>query len=81
MEVSSIGYNEGRIGNLKYHYCVLTNLKSDHLDYHTNLKNYHTAKINLIQKWWGKQIKVTKLIRGMEAEKAKPNWFLKLRFI
>ncbi len=50
MEVSSIGYNEGRIGNLKYHYCVLTNLKSDHLDYHINLNNYHTAKINLIQK-------------------------------
>ena len=31
IEVSSIGYSEGRIGNLKYNYCVLTNLKSDHL--------------------------------------------------
>ena len=49
MEVSSIGYCEGRIGNLKYNYCVLTNLKSDHLDYHINLKNYHLAKINLIK--------------------------------
>ena len=36
MEVSSIGYCEGRIGNLKYNYCILTNLKSDHLDYHGN---------------------------------------------
>ncbi len=49
IEVSSIGYSEGRIGNLKYHYCVLTNLKSDHLDYHKNLKNYHLAKLNLIK--------------------------------
>ena len=49
IEVSSIGYSEGRIGNLKYNYCILTNLKSDHLDYHKNLKNYHLAKINLIK--------------------------------
>ena len=49
IEVSSIGYSEGRLGNLKYHHCILTNLKSDHLDYHKNLKNYHLAKINLIK--------------------------------
>ena len=49
IEVSSIGYSEGRIGNLKYNYCILTNLKSDHLDYHKNLKSYHTAKVNLIK--------------------------------
>ena len=50
IEVSSIGYCEGRIGSLRYNYCVLTNLKSDHLDYHINIKNYHLAKINLIEK-------------------------------
>ena len=50
IEVSSIGFSEGRIGNLKYNYCILTNLKSDHLDYHINIKNYHLAKINLIKK-------------------------------
>ena len=50
IEISSIGYSEGRVGNLKYNYCVLTNLKSDHLDYHKSLKNYHSAKINLIKK-------------------------------
>ena len=49
-EVSSIGYCEGRIGKLKYNYCVLTNLKSDHLDYHKNIKDYHLAKLNLIKK-------------------------------
>ncbi len=48
IEVSSIGYCEGRIGNLKYNHCILTNLKSDHIDYHKNLKNYHLAKVKLI---------------------------------
>ena len=49
IEISSIGYCEGRIGYLMYNYCVLTNLKSDHLDYHKNIKNYHLAKVNLIK--------------------------------
>ena len=50
IEVSSIGYCEGRIGNLKYSHCILTNLKSDHLDYHGDIKNYHLSKLNLIKK-------------------------------
>ncbi len=50
MEVSSIGYCEGRIGDLMYDYIILTNLESDHLDYHKNLKNYHSAKLNIIKK-------------------------------
>ncbi len=49
MEVSSIGYSSGRIGNLMYNYAILTNLESDHLDYHKNIKNYHSAKVNLIK--------------------------------
>ena len=49
MEVSSIGYSSGRIGNLMYNYAILTNLESDHLDYHKNIKNYHLAKVNLIK--------------------------------
>ncbi len=49
IEVSSIGYSEGRIGNLKFDYCILTNLKSDHLDYHKNLRSYHLAKVNIIK--------------------------------
>ena len=50
IEVSSIGYCEGRIGNLNYNYCILTNLESDHLDYHKSINNYHLAKVNLIRK-------------------------------
>ena len=49
LEVSSIGYCEGRIGNLMYDYCILTNLESDHLDYHKNIKSYHSAKVNIIK--------------------------------
>ena len=49
LESSSIGYNEGRLGYLKYDLCFLTNLKSDHLDYHKNLKNYHKAKLDMIK--------------------------------
>ena len=49
IEVSSIGYCEGRIGNLNYNYCILTNLESDHLDYHKNINDYHLSKINLIK--------------------------------
>ncbi len=49
IEVSSIGYCEGRIGNLCYDYCILTNLESDHLDYHKNINDYHLAKVNLIK--------------------------------
>ena len=47
IEISSIGYSEGRIGNLRYNYCVLTNLKSDHLDYHKSLKIITQLKLIL----------------------------------
>ena len=50
MEISSIGYCEGRIGNLMYNYCILTNLESDHLDYHKDINNYHLAKVSLIKR-------------------------------
>ena len=58
IEASSIGYMEGRLGNLKYDLCLLTNLKSDHLDYHKNLKNYHLAKIEMIKKLSKKNSKI-----------------------
>ncbi len=48
IETSSIGYCERRLGYLKYDYCLLTNLKSDHLDYHKKIENYHKAKIDMI---------------------------------
>ncbi len=58
IEASSIGYSEGRLGYLKYDFCFLTNLKSDHLDYHLNLKNYHNAKLNLIKDHLKKNSKI-----------------------
>ena len=58
VEASSIGYKEGRLGNLKYDLCLLTNLKSDHLDYHKNLKNYHLSKIELINKHYSHNSKI-----------------------
>lgn len=50
IEASSIGFCEGRLGNISYDYLVLTNLKSDHLDYHKTIQNYHNSKIKLIKK-------------------------------
>jgi UDP-N-acetylmuramyl-tripeptide synthetase len=58
IEVSSIGYMEGRLGDLRYNLCLLTNLKSDHLDYHKNLKNYHLAKIEMIKNLSKKSSKI-----------------------
>ena len=58
IEVSSIGYNEGRLGYLKYNYCLLTNLKSDHLDYHGNLSNYHKSKLNIVNNHYKKNSKI-----------------------
>ena len=48
IEASSIGFKEGRLGDLKFDLCYLTNLQSDHLDYHKNIKNYHQSKIDMI---------------------------------
>jgi UDP-N-acetylmuramyl tripeptide synthase len=49
---------EGRLGNLKFNLCLLTNLKSDHLDYHNNIKNYHSSKIDMIKKCSGLNSKI-----------------------
>ncbi len=58
IEASSIGFSEGRLGFLKYDLCFLTNLKSDHLDYHKSLKNYHDAKLNLLRTHSSKKSKI-----------------------
>lgn len=49
MEVSSHGINQARINNLKFYVIALTNLGSDHLDYHFNINNYHSVKISFIE--------------------------------
>lgn len=48
MEVSSHGIVYGRINCFNFHIIALTNLGSDHLDFHKNIENYHNVKINFI---------------------------------
>ena len=50
IEASSIGFKEGRLGNLKFDLCYLTNLQSDHLDYHKTYKDYLNSKLILFNK-------------------------------
>jgi len=46
-EVSSIGLEEGRVGELQFRACLFTNLGRDHLDYHGTIENYFAAKLRL----------------------------------
>ena len=60
MEVSSIGYKEGRINDIPFYLGILTSLESDHLDYHKNVFNYHISKIEFIEKCENKMIGINK---------------------
>ncbi len=44
MEVSSHGLEQNRIGNLLFDLGAFTNLSRDHLDYHSDMENYFSAK-------------------------------------
>lgn len=44
MEVSSHGINQARVNCFKFDIVGLTNLGSDHLDFHLNINNYHNVK-------------------------------------
>lgn len=48
MEVSSIGIKENRINGLLFDVIGLTNLTSDHLDYHHTKEEYQKTKIDFI---------------------------------
>ena len=48
IEASSIGFIEGRLGNIKADFGIITNLSQDHLDYHRTIKAYHESKIKLM---------------------------------
>lgn len=48
MEVSSQGIEEGRIEGLKFKVVGLTNLSSEHLDYHNTLTEYRVVKSKLL---------------------------------
>jgi UDP-N-acetylmuramoyl-L-alanyl-D-glutamate--2,6-diaminopimelate ligase len=47
MEVSSHALDQGRVSNVQFSAAVLTNLSSDHLDYHGTLEAYRQAKAKL----------------------------------
>lgn len=49
MEVSCIALSEKRIDEKIFDYIFLTNLESDHLDYYSNLYQYHLSKINFLK--------------------------------
>ncbi len=48
MEVSSIAYKEERVNGIRFDTIFLTNLESDHLDYHQTIEAYHQAKLDFI---------------------------------
>lgn len=48
MELSSIGIKEKRVEGLLFQTIILTNITSDHLDYHHSLENYQMTKISFI---------------------------------
>lgn len=47
MEVSSQGLHQERVWGLSFEMAVLTNITSEHLDYHGNMQNYIDAKLRL----------------------------------
>lgn len=49
LEVSSHALHQGRIAGLDFDVAVFTNLTGDHLDYHSTMKEYASAKALLFQ--------------------------------
>lgn len=49
LEASSHGLAQGRFGNLKLDHCIVTNITSDHLDWHKTWENYANAKATIIK--------------------------------
>ena len=50
LEASSHAIDQKRLDSLKINYAIFTNLTRDHLDYHSNMKNYFSAKKRLFSK-------------------------------
>ncbi len=49
IECSSQGLDQGRLKGICFDYSFITNIYSDHLDYHKSIKNYARAKISIIR--------------------------------
>lgn len=50
MEVSSIGFCEGRVSGITFYGGGFTNLSRDHLDYHLSMDDYFMSKLNFLKK-------------------------------
>jgi UDP-N-acetylmuramoyl-L-alanyl-D-glutamate--2,6-diaminopimelate ligase len=50
IESTSQGLQQNRLWGVKYDSATITNIKSDHLDYHKNWNNYAKAKFQIIKK-------------------------------
>lgn len=48
LETTSNGLQQGRFAGIKFDTAVITNIDSDHLDYHVTWENYAEAKFSLI---------------------------------
>lgn len=63
MEVSSHGINQARINCFNFNILALTNLGSDHLDYHLNINNYHNVKLSFLNSSLAKKIYIPELYK------------------
>lgn len=72
LESTSSGLQQNRLWGIKFDAATITNIKSDHLDYHVTWENYANAKFKLI-----KQLKPTGLgVLNHDDENAR-NWLTK----
>lgn len=49
LESTSSGLQQNRLWGVEFDYSIITNIKSDHLDYHGNWENYANAKFKIIK--------------------------------
>ena len=49
IECSSQGLHQGRVKGLAFDYACITNIHSDHLDYHKTIKNYSNSKLSILK--------------------------------
>ena len=49
IECSSQGLHQGRVKGLLFDYACITNIHSDHLDYHKTIKNYSDSKLLILK--------------------------------
>lgn len=66
MEVSSIGFCEGRVSGVTFYAGAFSNLSRDHLDYHVTMEDYFSSKLNFLRR-----IPSTRLVVNCQNESGK----------